>query len=71
MGYCGVDMDCEDMKKILFGNWESILYCEVKYMLDIEFECLGGILSVQVFFFFGDLECGVGCDNMGWMYFGK
>lgn len=71
MGYRGCDSDREDMKKISLGNRESTLHREAKYMLDIELERPGGIPSVQALLLLGDLECGVGRDNTGWMYSGK
>lgn len=71
MGYRGADMDREDMKRISLGNRESTLHREAKYMLDIELERPGGIPSVQALLLLGDLECGVGRDNTGWMYSGK
>lgn len=71
MGYRGADMDRDDMKKISLGNRESMLHREAKYMLDVELERPGGIPSVQALLLLGDLECGVGRDNTGWMYSGK
>ena len=71
MGYRLADLDREDMKKITLGNRECTLHREAKYMLDMELERPGGIPSVQAFLLLGDLECGVGRDNTGWMYAGK
>lgn len=71
MGYRGADMERDDMRKISLGNRESTLHREAKYMLDIELERPGGIPSVQALLLLGDLECGVGRDNTGWMYSGK
>ena len=71
MGYRGADMARDDMRKISLGNRESILHREAKYMLDIELERPGGIPSVQALLLLGDLECGVGRDNTGWMYSGE
>ncbi|EOO00709.1 putative nitrogen assimilation transcription factor nit-4 protein [Phaeoacremonium minimum UCRPA7] len=71
MGYRFADHDREDMKKITLGNRECNLHREAKYMLDIELERPGGIPSVQALLILGDLECGVGRDNTGWMYAGK
>lgn len=71
MGYRGADMDRDDMKKISLSNRESTLHREAKYMLDIELERPGGIPSVQALLLLGDLECGVGRDNTGWMYSGE
>ena len=71
MGYRFADLEREDMKKITLGNRECTLHREAKYMLDMELERPGGIPSVQAFLLLGDLECGVGRDNTGWMYAGK
>jgi hypothetical protein len=70
-GYRFADKDREDIIKISLGNRESTLHREAKYMLDIELERPGGIPSVQALLLLGDLECGVGRDNTGWMYSGK
>ncbi|KJR79860.1 fungal specific transcription factor domain-containing protein [Sporothrix schenckii 1099-18] len=70
MGYRFSDRGREDIKKISLGNRESTLQREAKYMLDIELERPGGIPSVQALLLLGDLECGVGRDNTGWMYSG-
>jgi hypothetical protein len=69
-GYRFADKDREDIIKISLGNRESTLHREAKYMLDIELERPGGIPSVQALLLLGDLECGVGRDNTGWMYSG-
>ncbi|KAK7417118.1 hypothetical protein QQZ08_011744 [Neonectria magnoliae] len=70
MGYRVADMDRDDMRKITLAPRESTLHREAKYMLDIELERPGGIPSVQALLLLGDLECGVGRDNTGWMYSG-
>ncbi|KAF4338903.1 transcription factor nirA [Fusarium beomiforme] len=70
MGYRVADMDREDMRKITLGPRQSSLHREAKHMLDIELERPGGIPSVQALLLLGDLECGVGRDNTGWMYSG-
>ncbi|KAF5019249.1 hypothetical protein F66182_8741 [Fusarium sp. NRRL 66182] len=69
-GYRGADMDRDDMRKITLTPRESLLHREAKHMLDIELERPGGIPSVQALLLLGDLECGVGRDNTGWMYSG-
>lgn len=71
MGYRGCDTDRDDMRRISLGHRESTLHREAKYMLDIELERPGGIPSVQALLLLGDLECGVGRDNTGWMYAGE
>ncbi|KAF7563241.1 hypothetical protein G7046_g861 [Stylonectria norvegica] len=70
MGYRVADKDRDDMRKISLGNRESTLHREAKYMLDVELERPGGVPSVQALLLLGDLECGVGRDNTGWMYSG-
>ncbi|KAF4965812.1 hypothetical protein FSARC_6423 [Fusarium sarcochroum] len=70
MGYRAADVDREDMRKITMKPRESTLHREAKHMLDIELERPGGIPSVQALLLLGDLECGVGRDNTGWMYSG-
>jgi hypothetical protein len=71
MGYRFADLDRGDMKRIAIGNRECTLYREAKYMLDIELERPGGIPSVQAFLVLGDLECGIGRNDTGWMYAGE
>jgi hypothetical protein len=71
MGYRFADLERDDMKMITLGNRECTLHREAKYMLDMELERPGGIPSVQAFLLLGDLECGVGRDNTGWMYAGE
>ncbi|KAM0418712.1 hypothetical protein ACHAPT_012411 [Fusarium lateritium] len=68
MGYRAANKDREDMRKITLRHRESTLHREAKAMLDIELERPGGIPSVQALLLLGDLECGVGRDNTGWMY---
>jgi hypothetical protein len=70
MGYRYADVERDDMKMITLGSRECTLHREAKYMLDMELERPGGIPSVQAFLLLGDLECGVGRDNTGWMYAG-
>ncbi|KAH7018437.1 fungal-specific transcription factor domain-containing protein [Microdochium trichocladiopsis] len=70
MGYFYSDKTRDDMKRITLGSRESTLHREAKYMLDTELEKPGGISSVQALLILGDLECGLGRDNTGWMYAG-
>ncbi|RBR01298.1 hypothetical protein VDGD_01189 [Verticillium dahliae] len=70
MGFRFADFGRDDMRRITIGSRESTLHREAKYMLDIELERPGGIPSVQALLLLGDLECGVGRDNTGWMYSG-
>jgi hypothetical protein len=70
-GYRFADLDREDIQRISLGNRESTFHRESKFMLDIELERPGGIPSVQALLILGDMECGIGRDNTGWMYSGK
>lgn len=70
MGYRSADKDRPDIKRISLGQQESTLHREAKYMLDHELERPGGIPSVVALLLLGDLECGVGRDNLGWLYAG-
>lgn len=70
MGFRFADKDRLDIKRISLPGMESTLHREAKYMLDHELERPGGIPSVVALLLLGDLECGVGRDNLGWMYGG-
>lgn len=71
MGFRFADVSRDDMISISLGNRESILHREARCMLDVELDRPGGISSIQALLLLGDLECGVGRDNTGWMYAGK
>jgi Fungal specific transcription factor domain len=64
------DKSRPDMMRIGLPMRESTLHKEAKYMLDCELEQPGGIPSIQALLLLGDLECGVGRDNLGWLYAG-
>jgi hypothetical protein len=70
MGFRFADKTRPDMQKIALSGRESTLHREAKYMLDLELERPGGIPSVVALLLLGDLECGVGRDNLGWLYGG-
>ncbi|KAL6706992.1 hypothetical protein ACN47E_004942 [Coniothyrium glycines] len=70
MGFRFADKKRMDIKRISLPGMESTLHREAKYMLDHELERPGGIPSVVALLLLGDLECGVGRDNLGWMYGG-
>ncbi|KAK5203055.1 hypothetical protein LTR96_010977 [Exophiala xenobiotica] len=70
IGYRCADKSRPDMIKISMANRESTLHKEAKFMLDYEIEQPGGISSIQALLLLGDLECGVGRDNVGWLYAG-
>jgi hypothetical protein len=70
MGFRFADKTRSDVQKIALPKMESMLHREAKYMLDQELERPGGIPSVIALLLLGDLECGVGRDNLGWLYAG-
>lgn len=70
MGYRFADKSRPDMQRITLQGKESTLHREAKYMIDFELERPGGIPSVVALLLLGDLECGVGRDNVGWLYSG-
>ena len=71
MGFRFADLDKPDIKSLSLGNRESKLHKEAKYLFEHELEKPGDIPSVQALLILGDLECGVGRDNTGWLYSGQ
>ena len=67
MGYRFADPIRAETQKIGVWDRESDLHREAKYLFEYELEKPGGIPSVQALLILGDLECGVGRDNTGWM----
>ena len=67
MGYRCADPNRPETQKIGVWDRESDLHREAKYLFEYELEKPGGIPSVQALLILGDLECGVGRDNTGWM----
>lgn len=70
MGYRFADKSRLDMQRIALPERESTLHREAKFMLDLELERPGGLPSIAALLVLGDLEVGVGRDNVGWMYAG-
>jgi len=70
MGYRFADKTRPDMIRISLPDKENTLHREAKYMLDYEIEQAGGIPSIVALLLLGDLETGVGRDNLGWLYAG-
>jgi hypothetical protein len=48
----------------------SPLHYEAKRLVEYELNIPGGIPSIQALLLLGDLECGVGNNNTGWLYSG-
>ncbi|KAI1184101.1 fungal-specific transcription factor domain-containing protein [Nemania serpens] len=70
VGWRYANKDRCDIARMNLGNHESTIHREARHMLDIELERPLGIPSIQALLLLGDLECGVGRDNTGWMYAG-
>lgn len=70
MGYRFADKTRPDMIRISLPDKENTLHREAKYMLEYEIEQAGGIPSIVALLLLGDLETGVGRDNLGWLYAG-
>lgn len=70
MGFRFADKSRPDMQKITVAPRESSLHREAKYMLEWELERPASLPSVIALLIMGDLECGVGRDNIGWLYGG-
>ncbi|KEF53682.1 uncharacterized protein A1O9_10082 [Exophiala aquamarina CBS 119918] len=70
MGYRFADKKRPDMIRISLPDKENTLHREAKYMLEYEIEQPGGIPSIVALLLLGDLEAGVGRDNLGWLYAG-
>ncbi|KAI0427032.1 fungal-specific transcription factor domain-containing protein [Xylaria sp. FL1042] len=70
LGWRYADKDCCDIARINLGNYESVIHREAKSMLETDLERPMGISSVQSLLLLGDLEYGVGRENISWMYHG-
>jgi hypothetical protein len=69
VGYRFADKTREDVKPLGRGRdaLESTFYLEAKYMIESELEVPKGLSTICALLLFGDLECGLGRDNVGWM----
>ena len=71
MGYRFADHDRPGIESISLGKRESLLYRGVKWLCNFEVEEPKGLTTVQAMLILGDLECGAGKDNIGWVYGGQ
>ena len=71
MGLRHADPTRPEIQSIHFWGRESDLHREAKYLFEYELEKPGGLPSIQALLMLGDLECGIGRDNTGWMYAGE
>lgn len=71
IGYRYADKSRADIKQVALPGHESTLHKRVIKLVEHEMQSPGGIASVQALFLLGDLECGCGRDDTGWMYAGE
>jgi hypothetical protein len=53
------------------GQIATDLHREARRLAGRELEAPGGVPSIQALLLLGDLECGVGSTNTGWLYAGR
>ncbi|CAK7234534.1 hypothetical protein SBRCBS47491_008981 [Sporothrix bragantina] len=70
IGYRYADRSRADVQAFATPDGESLLHEEAKRQVDHELQMPGGIPSLQALLLLGDLECGVGRYNTGWLYAG-
>lgn len=70
IGFRYADKTRKDIQRIMLPNHESTLHRKALKMAEYELQRPGGLSSVQALFLLGDLECGCGRDDIGWMYGG-
>ncbi|KIH91924.1 hypothetical protein SPBR_01316 [Sporothrix brasiliensis 5110] len=70
VGYRYADRTRPDVQAFATPDGESLLHEEAKRLVDSELQMPGGIPSLQALLLLGDLECGVGRYNTGWLYAG-
>ena len=70
IGYRYADRSRADVQAFATPDGESLLHDEAKRQVDSELQMPGGVPSLQALLLLGDLECGVGRYNTGWLYAG-
>lgn len=70
IGYRYADRTKHGVQRFATPDRESDLHKEAKRLVDHELKMPGGIPSLQSLILLGDLECGIGKYNTGWMYAG-
>jgi hypothetical protein len=63
--YSSIDMFSEQRDR------ESSFHREAKKLVEQELKMPGGVPSIQALILLGDLECGIGKYNTGWLYAGE
>lgn len=72
-GYRYADKARVDIKKLACpaaNPDSSTFHTKAKKMAELELVKPGGVPSIQAFFLLGDLEVGIGRDDIGWMFSG-
>jgi hypothetical protein len=72
-GYRYADKSRSDIKKLTCSASDidsSTFHTKAKKMAELELVKPGGVPSIQAFFLLGDLEVGIGRDDVGWMFAG-
>ncbi|KAF7563860.1 hypothetical protein G7046_g249 [Stylonectria norvegica] len=70
IGYRYADRAKYGVHKLAIANRESVLHQEAKRLVEHELKMPGGMPSIQALILLGDLECGTGNYNTGWLYAG-
>jgi hypothetical protein len=71
LGFRYADKEKIPVYQLSYGECESTLHFEAKTLVDHELKSPGGIPSLQAVLLLGDLECGAGRYNTGWLYAGR
>lgn len=72
-GYRYADKSRSDIRKLTCSASNidsSTFHTKAKKMAKLELVKPGGVPSIQAFFLLGDLEVGIGRDDVGWMFAG-
>lgn len=70
IGFRYADRGRPGLQPFVRKDRESIFHKEAKLLVERELRMPGGIPSIQALILLGDLECGVGSYNTGWLYAG-
>lgn len=71
LGFRYADKTRHLVERLVSSSRVSPLHHEAKKLVEHELNIPGGIPSIQALLLLGDLECGVGNNNTGWLYAGK
>jgi hypothetical protein len=71
IGYRYAERTKFGVQRFAIPDRESVLHKEAKRLVEHELEMPGGIPSLEALILLGDLECGIGKYNTGWLYAGE